>query len=106
MVGVNAHTESNPDFALVGGQRHGRAERFQRVDPKLEARQARALARFRAGRDARKARDATEALAHGTRTGENVMPLVLAAVRAHVTLGEIADVWRREFGEHRPSRAF
>jgi methylmalonyl-CoA mutase N-terminal domain/subunit len=106
VVGVNAHTEANPEFALVGTQRRGRTERFQRVDPRLETRRAKALARFRAARDPARAASATDALARGTRAGENVLPLVLAAVRTGVTLGEIAGVWRVEFGEHVPSRAF
>jgi len=106
VVGVNDFTEADPDFALVGARRRGRAERFQRVDPKLEARQARALARFRARREPAKAAAATEALVRGTHAGENVLPLVLAAVRSNVTLGEIAGAWRDEFGEHKPSRAF
>ena len=106
VVGVNAFTESNPDFALVGAQRKGRTERFQRVDPRLEGRREKALARFRRARDPRKAAATTDTLARGTRAGENVLPLVLAAVRSGVTLGEIAGVWREEFGEHVPSRAF
>jgi methylmalonyl-CoA mutase, N-terminal domain len=106
VVGVNAFAEANPDFALVGAQRRGRTERFQRVDPRLEARRAKALARFRAARDPKKASAASGALAKGTRAGENVMPLVLAAVKSGVTLGEISAVWREQFGEHTPSRSF
>jgi methylmalonyl-CoA mutase N-terminal domain/subunit len=32
---------------------------------------------------------------------DNIMVAVLHAVRAHVTLGEVCDVFREEFGEHR-----
>ena len=32
---------------------------------------------------------------------DNIMAAVLDAVRAHVTLGEVSDVFREEFGEHR-----
>jgi methylmalonyl-CoA mutase, N-terminal domain len=106
VVGVNSFTEADPDFSLVGARRRGRAERYQRVDPKLEARRVKALARFRAARDPTKAAEAVGALIKGTRNGENVLPLVLAAVRASVTLGEIAGAWRDEFGEHTPSRSF
>jgi methylmalonyl-CoA mutase, N-terminal domain len=106
VVGVNAFTEANPDFALVGARRRGRTERFQRVDPRLEGRRAKALVRFRTARDGRKADAATQALAQGTHEGANVLPLVLDAVRSGVTLGEIAGIWREEFGEHKPSKAF
>jgi methylmalonyl-CoA mutase N-terminal domain/subunit len=109
VVGVNAHTEGNSDFSLfppTSGTKNGSGGRFQRLDPTIERDQVRSLQAFRGRRDAMKARDALEALARGTRAGDNVMPLVLAAVRADVTLGEIAGAWRDEFGEHRPSRTF
>ncbi len=37
------------------------------------------------------------------RTGENLMPAILAAVEAYVTVGEISDALRRVFGEYRES---
>jgi methylmalonyl-CoA mutase N-terminal domain/subunit len=42
--------------------------------------------------------DALKKAAEGT---ENVMPLILDAVKAEATLGEISDVFRGIFGEHR-----
>jgi methylmalonyl-CoA mutase N-terminal domain/subunit len=59
------------------------------------------VAAVRAGRDGaswRRAIDAVEAAARG---GSNLVPTVLAAVRARATLGEIADALRRAFGEYR-----
>jgi methylmalonyl-CoA mutase N-terminal domain/subunit len=43
---------------------------------------------------------ALEKAARGT---ENLLPLILRAVKARATLGEIADGLRRVFGEYRPS---
>ena len=43
---------------------------------------------------------------HKQQVANLVLPLVLAAIRGNVTLGEIAGAWREEFGEHKPSRAF
>ena len=37
---------------------------------------------------------------------DNLLPPILAAVRAHVTLGEICDTLRRVFGTHQPSVVF
>ncbi len=107
VVGVNAFPEGNPEFDLFPA-RKGRqaAGRFQRVDPALEDRQVRSVARFRSHRDARKADRALRELIRATEAGSNVMLPVLAAVRADATLGEIAGAWREIFGEHRPSRAF
>ncbi len=105
VVGVNEYTEGNAEFTLfpeVGG----RGVAVQRVTPAEERRQVRSVRRWRATRDSAATTAALDRLDHGTRAGENVLPLVLDAVRAGATLGEIADVWRHQFGEHRPSRAY
>ncbi|HZF40746.1 MAG TPA: methylmalonyl-CoA mutase family protein, partial [Blastocatellia bacterium] len=34
------------------------------------------------------------------RSGENLMPRIIAAVEAYGTLGEVADAMRRVFGEY------
>ncbi len=41
------------------------------------------------------------ALAATARGRDNLLPAILAAVKARATLGEIADVLRNVFGEHR-----
>ncbi|MBC7895641.1 MAG: methylmalonyl-CoA mutase, partial [Cytophagaceae bacterium] len=42
--------------------------------------------------------------AAGTGAGNaSVMPLVVDAVRARATVGEISDVFRERFGEYRPA---
>jgi methylmalonyl-CoA mutase N-terminal domain/subunit len=107
VVGVNAFTEANPEFQLVHppGQ-HAPKRRFQRMDPALERRQVAFVKAGRRRRDAAAAAQALAALAKSTAAGENVMPAVLAAVRADVTLGEIAGAWREQFGEYRPPRTF
>jgi methylmalonyl-CoA mutase, N-terminal domain len=42
------------------------------------------------------------ALAEGARGSENLMPLILNAVRAMATLGEISDTLRGEWGTFVP----
>ncbi|MGA7924338.1 MAG: methylmalonyl-CoA mutase family protein [Thermoplasmata archaeon] len=105
VVGVNAHTEARPEFSLFPPKGRGTSATF-RVTPEQERRQVARVRRFRASRDAGHAQKATEDLASATERGENVMPFVLTAMRAGATLGEVADVWRTLFGEHRPSRQF
>jgi methylmalonyl-CoA mutase N-terminal domain/subunit len=39
-------------------------------------------------------------LAAGARTSANTMPLIIEAVRAYATLGEICDCLRPVFGEY------
>ncbi|MCI4367130.1 MAG: methylmalonyl-CoA mutase family protein [Thermoplasmata archaeon] len=105
VVGVNAFHEGNPRFDLFAaeGKKGGR---FQKVSPRQELEQRKRLARWRRTRDRKSSAEGLDALRAATGRGENVMPPTLAAVRAGATLGEIADLWRAEFGEYKPSRAF
>ena len=44
---------------------------------------------------------ALQAVEDAARTGENVMPKIIAAVEAFATVGEISDAMRRVFGEYK-----
>jgi methylmalonyl-CoA mutase N-terminal domain/subunit len=92
VVGVNEFvTEESPPARL-----------FQ-PDPAVAAVLAERLARLRATRDADAAARALDAIERAARgTTENLVPPLLDAVRAHATLGEIADRLRAVFGIHRP----
>jgi len=72
------------------------------VDPRQQAAQAARVTRLKAERD-QGAVDAAlrdvEAAARGT---QNVLVPMRAALRAHATLGEVADVLRGVFGTYRP----
>ena len=104
VVGVNAFREGNPAFSLFEGGKRG--VRGERIGAGEEVRQVARLRAWRRQRDAAAAEAALAALERSTAAGENVLPGVLAAVRAGGTLGEIADLWRRQFGEQPPSTAF
>jgi methylmalonyl-CoA mutase N-terminal domain/subunit len=73
--------------------------------PGLEAEeeQVRRLREFKASRDAGRTREALEALEAGARGDARLVPLILDAVEACATLGEIADALRRVFGRYQPS---
>lgn len=71
------------------------------LDPELEAQQRQRTAEVRAGRHAKRAEQALEALKGAAQSTDNVVPRILDATRAQCTVGEIADVMRRVFGEHR-----
>jgi len=53
----------------------------------------------RATRDARQWRAAIDAVRGAAGGDANLVPLVIAAVRAKATVGEISDVMRDVFGE-------
>ena len=72
-----------------------------KVDPALEERQAARVKAFRAARDGAAARAAVDRVRKAARGTDNLVPPILAAVRARATLGEIADAMRDVFGEHR-----
>jgi methylmalonyl-CoA mutase N-terminal domain/subunit len=81
------------------------ANLFQ-VDPRVgEARAAR-LRALRAARDRDRALRALDRLEAAARGRVNLMPLILDAVAASATLGEICDRLRAVFGVHHPSVSF
>ncbi len=90
VVGVNK-------FAEKGGA----VPALLKVDPELEERQIARLRAFRASRDGAAAGRALAAVETAARGKENLVPRVLEAVQARATLGEISDVLRGVFGEHR-----
>jgi methylmalonyl-CoA mutase, N-terminal domain len=70
------------------------------LDPDAEARQAAAVAQVRRSRNNADAFAALQALESGAAGPDNLIPLIIAAVEARATLGEIADRLRTVFGEH------
>ena len=93
VVGVNRYEDAA----------HAAPPPLHRLDPALEAAQISRLTGVRAKRDGSKTRAALDALAQAARGADNLMPPILAAVKARATLGEIADVLRNIFGEYHPA---
>ncbi len=91
VVGVNRFTEDEPtpprqmpDYGAFA------AEQIEQVRA------------TRAARDAKACHAALDALAAAARTpGRNLMPLLVNAVRARATIGDISDVLREVWGTHR-----
>ena len=73
-----------------------------KVDLALEERQKERVAGVRAERNQAAAQTALDQVGQVARDGGNLMPAIIDAVRAYVTLGEISDAMRNEFGEYRP----
>jgi methylmalonyl-CoA mutase N-terminal domain/subunit len=71
------------------------------LDPAVRERQIARLHEFKEEREAARVEAALGALQTAAEGKENLMPLVLEAVRAHATLGEVVDVFRATFGEYR-----
>jgi len=72
---------------------------LMRVDPTVGNRQVAKLADLRQRRDNTRVQQALAALERGAAGTENLLPLIINAVEAYATLGEISDAMRRVFGE-------
>jgi methylmalonyl-CoA mutase N-terminal domain/subunit len=78
---------------------------LQRVNPELVQRQVAKLAALRERRDNEQVQQKLHALAQGAATTTNLMPLIIDAVEAYATLGEISNAMRHVFGEQREFRS-
>jgi methylmalonyl-CoA mutase, N-terminal domain len=74
---------------------------IQKIDPALEAKQIERVRALRARRDSGPWKSALTTVEETARSGDNLMPRILAAVEAYATVGEISDAMRRVFGEYR-----
>ena len=89
IVGVNEFaTSGDAPFELM------------KVDPLLEEQQVARVKAFRAARDGASSSAALSALQRAAKGTENLMPAIVAAVKARATLGEVANALREVFGEH------
>lgn len=94
IVGLNKfrEQEESPEPAAM--------DLFQ-VDPAVEGRQVAALSSVRAKRNRDEVAAALSELAAVIARNENVMPIVIRAVKAYATVGEITAVMRAAWGEYR-----
>ncbi|WAH39047.1 acyl-CoA mutase large subunit family protein [Alicyclobacillus dauci] len=93
------------DEIVVGVNRYRSEEEEEpellRVDPSIAKDQAERLAAWRASRSQADCDAALAELRQAATGDTNLMPLIVKAVRAHATTGEICDAMRAEFGEYR-----
>jgi methylmalonyl-CoA mutase N-terminal domain/subunit len=94
------------EVAVVGVNKFVVPEPPARIDipdyADLAARQAARVAEARQRRDAAAAEAALTRLGSAARNDGPLMPLIVEAVRARATLGEISDALRDAWGEYRP----
>jgi methylmalonyl-CoA mutase N-terminal domain/subunit len=96
VVGVNRYElEDEPPIAIL------------KIDPALEQQQIDRVQALRSRRDSAAAEAALAALkAAAARDDVNLMPLILDAARAYVTMGEMCDAWREVWGVWRETPVF
>ena len=76
---------------------------LHRIDPEIERVQVERLHSLRARRDAERVRATLQEVEAAARGDQNLMPSILAAVKACATVGEISDVLRQVFGQYQES---
>ncbi len=95
VVGVNCHTSSVSHELEI-----------MRVSHEVEIDQVRELGERRGERDKAAVDAALEVMVQVARTGENMIPPMLAAVRVEASLGEICGALKAEWGEYREPARF
>jgi len=95
VVGVNRFATDKPaDIRLL------------KIDEAVARSQTERLRAVKAERDAGAVRRTLQAVEEACRSGANVMPPVVEAVKAYATLGEVSDVYRKVWGAYREAAAF
>jgi methylmalonyl-CoA mutase N-terminal domain/subunit len=93
------------DKVVVGvnkyAMREERAINYLKIDESVEREQVEKVRRVKATRDMSKVERRLQQLAGACRDGENVMPVLIDAVKDYASLGEISDVYRQVFGLYR-----
>jgi methylmalonyl-CoA mutase N-terminal domain/subunit len=74
---------------------------YLRLDDTVEREQVERTRAVKAARGAAEAERQRRRVADACRGGDNLMPVLIEAVQAQVSLGEIADVYREVFGRYR-----
>ncbi len=74
---------------------------YLRIDDSIRQLQVDKITKLKNNRDSIKAIQCLESIATAAKNGSNLMPFVIEAVENKCTLGEIADVLRKEFGEYK-----
>ena len=95
VVGVNKYVaggEETPETLEIGEE--------------TEMKQVESLRRLKKERDSKKVGEVLDKVLNVARSDENVMPVVIEAVKAYGTVGEISDALRKTFGEYREPNIF
>ena len=75
-----------------------------KVDPEIEKKQRKRLEILRKERDNAKVTNLLNTLKEKAKSEENLVPVILEAVKEYATLGEICDILREVFGEYKANQ--
>jgi len=97
--------EDSGERVVVGVNRYVQPDEkpipYLRLDEALEREQVERLRAVKAARSQAEVARQLRRVADACRGGQNLMPVLVDAVKAYASLGEIADVYRETFGRYR-----
>jgi methylmalonyl-CoA mutase, N-terminal domain len=97
--------EDAGERVVVGVNRYVQSDEppipYLRLDEAVEREQVECVRAAKAARNAGEVARQLRRVADACRNGQNVMPILVDAVKAHVSVGEIADVYRETLGRYR-----
>ncbi len=88
IVGMNEFVQDSPHVDVM------------KIDERIEREQVERVRALRARRDATKHAESLRRVEAAARATDNLLPLILDAVKADATVGEVANVLRCAWGEH------
>jgi len=94
LIGVNKYVTDHPPIPIW------------RMDPAIEKKQLERLEAVKTTRNNERVRTHLERIRRGAEGDENLMPLIIDAVREYTTLQEICDVFRQVFGTYQDPGMF
>ncbi len=96
VVGVNRYEREDEEVEIE----------LLRIDQQMEEDQKKKVRSLRARRNSRAVNKAYKDIQQAARKDKNLIPPILEAVKAYVTMGEICDVLREIYGEYREPPVF
>ena len=97
--------EDAGERVVVGVNRYVQSDEppipYLRIDEAVEREQVERVRAVKAARSAAEVARQLRRVADACRNGQNLMPILVDAVKAHASVGEIADVYRETLGRYR-----
>ncbi len=94
VVGVNEFTEKEEKIETL------------KIGPEIEKKQIMAVKKLRKTRDSKRWAVSLEKLKVAARSGGNLIPFIIGAVKAYATVGEISSALKEVFGEYKEPSIF
>lgn len=91
LVGVNDYIEADEKIDID----------LLKIDPAIEKEQIASLNQLRASRDNLRVQETLKSLREAASSSDNVLPKILDCAKSYATFGEIVQVFRDVFGEHK-----